>query len=60
MEVGTLGLLMTLSVVLETAADGQLSELTADSVPDVVDLTDALPLPLSKYITCQVTTCLMG
>lgn len=48
-EVGTSGVWMTSSVVLETAADWQLSELTADSVSNVIVLTAALPLPLNTH-----------
>lgn len=46
MEVRTFGVLMTSSVVLETAADWQLFHLAGESVSDVVVLTSALPLPL--------------
>lgn len=45
-EVGAFGVLMTQAVVLETAADWQLLDLTGDSVSDVVVFTAALPLPL--------------
>lgn len=45
-EVGTFSVLMTASIVLETAADWQLFDLTGDSVSDVVVLTGALLLPL--------------
>ncbi len=46
MEVGAFGVLMTQAVVLETAADWQLLDLTGDSIADVVVFTGALPLPL--------------
>lgn len=45
-EVGAFGVAMTLAVVLQTAADRQLSDLTGHSVSDVVVLTHALPPPL--------------
>lgn len=48
-EVGTSGIRMTSSVVLQTAADRQLSELAADPIADVRVLTAALPLPLNTH-----------
>lgn len=51
-EVGTFGVLVTAPIVLETAADGQLFELTADSVSHVFVLAAALLLPLPHtYVT---------
>lgn len=55
-EVGTFGVLMTSSVVLETAADWQLFDLTGESVSDVVVLTGALLLPLLTQIRYINTT----
>lgn len=49
MEVGAFGVLVTLPVVLETAADWQLFDLTGESVSNVVVLTGAPPLPLSTH-----------
>lgn len=46
MQVCTFGVLMTSPVVLETAADQQLFDLTGESVSDVVVFTGALLLPL--------------
>lgn len=45
-QVATFGVFVTLSVVLETAADWQLFDLTGDPVSDVVVFTRARPLPL--------------
>lgn len=52
-QVSTFGVFVTLSVVLETAADWQLFDLTGDSVSDVVVFTGALPLPL--FVTTVYT-----
>lgn len=49
-EVGAFGLQVTLAIVLQTAADGQLLDLTGHSVSDVVVLTAALPPPLFTHI----------
>lgn len=55
MEVGAPGVRMTSSVVLQTAADGQLFELAADPVSDVHVLTAALPLPLNTHLQLAQT-----
>lgn len=47
-QVCTFSVLMTLPIVLKTATDWQLFDLTGDAVPDVLVLTGALFLPLFK------------
>jgi len=49
MEVGTFGVRVALPVVLKTAADWQLFDLTGHSVSKIVVLTGALLLPLFTY-----------